>query len=82
MVILCIAGIVEGRWSGVVKIAMDMPSCCYDCWALDESTDYPMCRLTGETRGNNFGIHNRRMPYCPLIDIGEEGEVGCMTALR
>lgn len=52
----------------MVKIDMDMPSCCGDCWALDESGDYPMCRITGETRGYNFNVLDRRMTNCPLIE--------------
>lgn len=48
---------------------MEMRSACggeTDCFALDESGDYPMCRITGETRGYTFPIRERRMDSCPL----------------
>lgn len=48
---------------------MEMPSVCDRCWALDESGDYPMCRITGETRGYNFCVREKRMDRCPLIEL-------------
>ena len=47
---------------------MDMPSCCGDCQALDDSSDYPMCRFTHETTGYNFEVYDRKMSRCPLVD--------------
>ena len=48
---------------------LKMPSVCDECWALDESGDYPMCRITGETRGYNFRVREKRMDRCPLIEL-------------
>ena len=48
---------------------MKMPNVCDECWALDESGDYPMCRITGETRGYNFRVREKRMDRCPLIEL-------------
>ncbi len=48
---------------------MEMPSCCDDCWALDEYGDYPVCRITEEQRGYNFRTREKRMDKCPLIEV-------------
>lgn len=53
----------------VIIKGMEMRSACggeTDCFALDESGDYPMCRITGETRGYTFPVRERRMNNCPL----------------
>lgn len=42
-----------------------------DCFALDEHGDYPMCRITRETRGYTFPIRERRMDNCPLSPAPE-----------
>ena len=47
----------------------DMPAVCDECWALDDSGDYPMCRITQEQRGYTFRSRERRMDKCPLIEI-------------
>ena len=44
----------------------DPPKTCGDCFALDESGDYPFCRITGETRGYNFNADFHRMDRCPI----------------
>ena len=54
---------------------MQMPSVCDCCWALDESGDYPMCRMTGETRGYNFRVREKRMDRCPLIELPDHGDL-------
>lgn len=54
---------------------MKMPSVCDECWALDESGDYPMCRITGETRGYNFRVYEKRMDKCPLIELPNHGDL-------
>lgn len=54
---------------------MKMPSVCDCCWALDESGDYPMCRITGETRGYNFRVREKRMDRCPLIELPDHGDL-------
>lgn len=45
---------------------MTMPTCCDECWALDDYGDYPVCRITQEQRGYNFNVRERRMDKCPL----------------
>lgn len=54
---------------------MTMPSCCDDCWALDEYGDYPVCRITEEQRGYNFRIREKRMDKCPLVSILPHGDL-------
>lgn len=48
---------------------IEMPECCDKCWALNDYGDYPVCLITGETKGYNFRIRERRMDKCPLIEI-------------
>ena len=50
---------------------MEMPKPCYECWALDDDYDYPMCRITQEQRGYNFDTRRRKMAKCPLINVLE-----------
>lgn len=50
----------------IIIRGVDMPKCCDDCWALDDSGDYPMCRITGEQRGYTFRTREKRMDKCPL----------------
>lgn len=52
---------------GVYVKDLEMPTCCDICWALDEYGDYPRCRITGEQRGYNFRIREKRMDKCPLV---------------
>ena len=54
----------------------EMPSVCDCCWALDESGDYPMCRITEETRGYNFRVREKRMDKCPLIELPDHVKHG------
>lgn len=54
---------------------MEMPSCCDDCWALDEYGDYPVCRITSEQRGYNFRIREKRMDNCPLVPVPPHGRL-------
>ena len=53
----------------VIIKGLKMPNMCDECWALDESGDYPMCRITGETRGYNFCVREKRMDRCPLVEL-------------
>lgn len=52
----------------------EMPTVCDDCWALDECGDYPMCRITGETRGYTFQVREKRMDKCPLVPAAEQNK--------
>lgn len=45
---------------------MQMPRACDECPMLDESGDYPMCRITQETRGYTFNTREKRMDRCPI----------------
>ena len=47
-------------------LVIDMPSCCYRCFAFDDSGDYPTCMVTGECRGYTFRSRELRMDKCPL----------------
>lgn len=60
---------------GVYIKGLKMPNACDECWALDESGDYPMCRITGETRGYNFRVREKRMDRCPLIELPDHGDL-------
>ena len=46
-----------------------MPDCCYNCTHLDDSGDYPMCRITEEQRGYNFDTYECVMDHCPLSEL-------------
>ena len=52
----------------MITIDMEMPTCCNECFALDDSGDYPSCFITHESRGYNFDIFTKRMDTCPLKD--------------
>ena len=47
---------------------VEMPSCCDECFALDDNGDYPMCRITHDQRGYTFNVLNKRMDSCPLVE--------------
>ena len=53
----------------MIKIDKPMPSCCYECFACDESGDYPYCTISQDSRGYNFPTREQRMPTCPLREI-------------
>lgn len=50
----------------MITIDMEMPTCCNECFALDDHGDYPCCLITQESRGYNFDIFTKRMNSCPL----------------
>lgn len=54
-------------------VRMKMPKSCDACPCLDDYGDYPRCRISGEQRGYNFPIHEKRMPNCPIICQLPEG---------
>lgn len=45
---------------------IDMPNCCYECFAFDDSGDHPMCLATEEYRGYKFRAREEKMDKCPL----------------
>lgn len=68
--------------SEVLIKGMEMPRTCDMCWALDDYGDYPRCRITGEQRGYNFRVREKRMDRCPLIEIQSPyGRLGDLDAL-
>lgn len=52
----------------MIKINKPMPQCCDDCFAFDDSGDYPYCRISQYSAGYTFESAKRRMNYCPLIE--------------
>ena len=60
---------------GVYIKDIEMPTSCDNCWALDDDGDYPRCRITGELRGYNFQIKERRMDKCPLVPVSPHGDL-------
>lgn len=54
-------------------VRMEMPRNCDVCPCLDDYGDYPRCRISGEQRGYNFPICEKRMPNCPIIAVLPEG---------
>ena len=47
-------------------LVIDMPSCCSECFALNDNGDYPMCLIPGEQRGYTFRTRELKMDKCPL----------------
>lgn len=50
-------------------LVIDMPDCCYECFAFDDSGDHPMCLVTEEYRGYKFRAREQKMDKCPLREI-------------
>ena len=53
-------------------LVSDMPSCCDECFALNDNGDYPMCLITHEQRGYTFKTREQKMDRCPLKPAPEE----------
>ena len=53
-------------------LVIDMPSCCYECFAFDDSGDHPMCLVTEEYRGYKFRAREQKMDKCPLKELPEK----------
>ena len=56
-------------------LVIDMPSCCDECFALDDNGDYPFCLITQEQRGYTFRTREQKMDRCPLKPIANKVEV-------
>ena len=54
-------------------VRMEMPKSCYVCPCIDDYGDYPRCRISGEQRGYNFPIDEKRMSTCPILCQLPEG---------
>lgn len=70
-------------------LMIDMPSCCYECFALDDNGDYPICLITQEQRGYTFRTREQKMDRCPLKPIADKVDVfmddwaeGCNVCLE
>ena len=57
-------------------LVIDMPSCCDECFALDDRGDYPVCLITQEQLGYTFRIREQRMNKCPLQPMPEKSLTG------
>ena len=57
-------------------LVIDMPNCCDECFALDDSGDYPFCLITQEQRGYTFRTREQKMDKCPLRPVPEKLCVG------
>ena len=53
-------------------LAIDMPNCCDECFALDDNGDYPFCLITQEQRGYTFRTREQRMDKCPFRSMPEK----------
>ncbi len=54
---------------GIYIKGMEMPTCCDDCFALDDHGDYPYCLISHDQRGYTFRTDISTMPSCPLIEV-------------
>ena len=53
----------------MIEIDMKFPSCCKECFALDDfSGIYPYCIISKRYEGYYFNVRTKRMPFCPLKD--------------
>ena len=50
----------------MIQIDMKIPECCDQCFALDDTGDYPYCMISHDSRGYTFPIFEKRMESCPL----------------
>ena len=57
-------------------LVIDMPTCCDECFALDDNGDYPMCIITQEQRGYTFRTREQKMDRCPLQQMPEKSHTG------
>lgn len=57
-------------------LVIDMPTCCDECFALDDNGDYPFCIITQEQRGYTFNTREQKMDRCPLQQMPEKSHTG------
>lgn len=69
----------------MIVIDIEMPTCCDECFALDDHGDYPYCMISHEQRGYTFNVRENRMDRCPLrdcsrpnCDAAEHDSAGCL----
>lgn len=63
-------------------LVIDMPDCCYECFAFDDNGDYPMCLVTGEYRGYRFRAREEKMDKCPLRLLPEKYDMNNVVCDR
>lgn len=56
----------------MIKIDMEMPVCCDECFALDDHGDYPFCLITHQQMGYNFRTREQKMSKCPLEEVEDD----------
>ena len=66
----------------MIKIDIPMPTCCNECFALDDMGDYPACLISHDVRGYTFNTRTQRMPSCPLIDDTTPSFKDFITAMK
>ena len=54
-----------------------MPRCCDECFALDDSGDYPYCKIKQTSTGYTFNAREKRMSNCPLVALYEKNIKDC-----
>ena len=58
----------------MIQINMVMPESCGTCKFMDDSGDYPFCRVLLQNRGYSFDVFTKRFPNCPLKPVEEQKE--------
>jgi len=58
----------------MIQINMQMPESCGTCKFMDDSGDYPLCRVLLQSRGYRFDVFTKRFPNCPLMPVEEQKE--------
>ena len=56
----------------MIKIDIEMPRCCKDCFALSAEEVY--CNITGKLGDYNFNPYEYRMMSCPLEEESNQCE--------
>ena len=56
----------------MIQIDMQMPETCGACKFMDDSGDYPFCRVLSENRGYKFDVFTKRFQNCPLKPVDEQ----------
>ena len=55
------------KFVGIRKV--NLPVCCSDCFALDNSDDYRQCRITKTQKDYRFREQEEKMEDCPLFKV-------------
>lgn len=53
-------------------LVIDMPNCCNECFAFNDSGDYSECLITKDFRGYRFRSREQKMYNCPLKPLPEK----------